>query len=322
VSFSIHIDQSCLPDLEREMAAFIVRRLVHAIFVLVGVSVIVFLLIHLTGDPTPLMVPEDATPQQIQEVRHSMGFDRPIVVQYGLFLGHAIRGDFGYSYRIRRPAFSLVVERVPATLRLAFASLAVALIVAVPIGMLAAFKKNSVFDRLSMIGVLFGQSMPTFWFGIMAILVISVKLHWLPTSGYRGPKYLVLPALTLGLYSSAVIARVLRSSLLEALGRDYIRTARAKGVKERRVIFVHALKNAAIPVTTVVGLQIGYLFGGSIVTETVFSYPGMGLLAIQAIRGRDMPVVQAFVVSIAALIIGTNLLIDILYTYLDPRIKY
>lgn len=304
------------------MLAFIVRRLIHAIFVLIGVSLVVFVLIHLTGDPTTLMVSEDATPQQYQEVRHSMGFDRPIVIQYGLFLSHAIRGDFGYSYRIKRPAFDLIMERIPATIRLAAASLAVSLIVALPVGLIAAFKKNSLFDRLSMIGVLFGQSMPTFWFGTMAILLISVKLGWLPTSGYRGPSYLILPAVTLGLYTSAVTARVLRSSLLEVLSRDYIRTARSKGLTENRVLLFHALRNAAIPVTTVVGLQLGALFGGSIVIETVFSYPGMGLLAIQAIRGRDMPVVQAFVISIAIVIVLTSLLVDIVYAYLDPRITY
>jgi ABC-type dipeptide/oligopeptide/nickel transport system permease component len=304
------------------MLAFIIRRLIHAVFVIIGVSVIIFVLMYLTGDPTTVMVPNDATPQQIAEVRHRMGFDRPIYVQYGLFLAHAVQGDFGYSYRIQQPAFDIVMQRVPMTLRLAGASVAISLIIAVPIGILAAFKRNSLFDRISMVGVLFGQSMPTFWFGIMAILLVAVKLHWLPTSGYRGPQYIILPALTLGLYTSAVIARILRSSLIDVLSRDYIRTARSKGLGERRILFRHALKNAAIPVVTVVGLQVGYLLGGSVVTETVFSYPGMGLLAIQAIRGRDMPVVQAFVVSIAVVIVTINLLVDVLYTYLDPRVKY
>lgn len=289
---------------------------------MLGVSIIVFLLVHLTGDPATLMVPEDATPEQVQEIRERMGFDRPIVVQYGIFLSNAVTGDFGYSYRIRRPAFDLVLERVPATVRLAAASVGVSLLVALPIGILAAFKRNSIFDRVSMMGVLFGQSMPTFWFGIMAILVFSVWLGWLPTSGYRGPQYIILPALTLGLYTSAVIARILRSSLIEVFSRDYVRTARSKGLTESRILFRHALKNAAIPVVTVIGLQVGYLMGGSIITETIFSYPGMGLLAIQAIRGRDIPVLQAFVVSIAGIIVLINLLVDILYTYLDPRVKY
>jgi len=277
---------------------------------------------YLTGDPTLAMVPQDATPQQIQEVRHRMGFDRPFIVQYGLFISRAVRGDFGFSYRLQQPALRVVMDRMPATLRLAAVSVGISLLVAVPIGIIAAVKRNSLVDRLTMIGVLFGQSMPTFWFGIMAIVIVSVKLRWLPTSGYQGPKYLILPGLTLGLYTSAIIARILRSSLIEALGRDYIRTARAKGLSEARVLFRHALRNAWIPVITVVGLQIGYLMGGSIITETVFSYPGMGLLTIQAILGQDMPVVQAFVVTVAAIIVLINLIVDILYTYLDPRVKY
>ncbi|HEX7101896.1 MAG TPA: ABC transporter permease [Nitrolancea sp.] len=304
------------------MLAFLIRRLIHAVFVIFGVSVIIFVLMYLTGDPTSVMVPNDATPEQIADLRHRMGFDRPIYVQYGLFVEHAVQGDFGYSYRIQQPALNLVLQRVPMTLRLAGASVAISLIIAIPIGILAAVKRNSIFDRISMIGVLFGQSMPTFWFGIMAILLVSVKLHWLPTSGYLGPKYIILPALTLGLYTSAVVARILRSSLIDVLNRDYIRTARSKGLEQRAVLLRHALKNAAIPVITVIGLQIGYLLGGSVVTETVFSYPGMGLLAIQAIRGRDMPVVQAFVICTAVVIVLINLLVDLLYTYLDPRVKY
>jgi len=302
--------------------AFLLRRVIYALFVLIGVSTIVFFLMYLTGDPTLAMVPQDATPQQIQEVRHRMGFDRPFIVQYGLFISRAVRGDFGFSYRLQQPALRVVMDRMPATLRLAAVSVGISLLVAVPIGIIAAVKRNSLVDRLTMIGVLFGQSMPTFWFGIMAIVIVSVKLRWLPTSGYQGPKYLILPGLTLGLYTSAIIARILRSSLIEALGRDYIRTARAKGLSEARVLFRHALRNAWIPVITVVGLQIGYLMGGSIITETVFSYPGMGLLTIQAILGQDMPVVQAFVVTVAAIIVLINLIVDILYTYLDPRVKY
>lgn len=304
------------------MLAFLLRRVIYALFVLIGVSTIVFFLMYLTGDPTLAMVPQDATPQQIQEVRHRMGFDRPFIVQYGLFISRAVRGDFGFSYRLQQPALRVVMDRMPATLRLAAVSVGISLLVAVPIGIIAAVKRNSLVDRLTMIGVLFGQSMPTFWFGIMAIVIVSVKLRWLPTSGYQGPKYLILPGLTLGLYTSAIIARILRSSLIEALGRDYIRTARAKGLSEARVLFRHALRNAWIPVITVVGLQIGYLMGGSIITETVFSYPGMGLLTIQAILGQDMPVVQAFVVTVAAIIVLINLIVDILYTYLDPRVKY
>jgi peptide/nickel transport system permease protein len=304
------------------MAIFLSRRLIHAVFVMLGVSLVVFLLMHLAGDPATLMVPDDATPEQIQEVRERMGFDRPILVQYGLFIGRVARGDFGYSYRIRRPALNIVAERIPATLRLMAASVGVSIALAIPVGIISAVKRNSFFDRLSMMAVLFGQSMPTFWFGIMAIFIVSVQLGWLPTSGYQGPQYIILPALTLGLYTSAVIARILRSSLIEVLGRDYIRTARAKGLGGAHVLFGHALKNAAIPVVTVIGLQIGYLMGGSVITETVFSYPGMGLLAIQAIRGQDIPVLQTFVILIAGVIVAINLLVDIIYMYLDPRVRY
>ncbi|MCM8749950.1 ABC transporter permease [Thermomicrobiaceae bacterium CFH 74404] len=304
------------------MLAFLLHRILHAFFVMLGISFVVFILIHLSGDPAAMMVPEDATPQQVQEIRERMGFDRPILVQYGLFLGRALQGDFGYSYRIRRPALDLVVERIPATLRLAVTSAVVSLGLGIPVGILAATRQGSFFDRLSMMAILFGQSMPTFWLGIMLILIVSVQLGWLPTSGYRGPEYIILPAVTLGLYTSAMVARILRSSLIEVLSHDYIRTARSKGLADRTILTRHALKNAAIPVVTVIGLQIGYLLGGSVVTETVFSYPGMGLLAIQAIRGRDIPVLQAFVVSISAVIVLLNLLVDVLYTYLDPRIRY
>lgn len=304
------------------MLSFVARRIFHAIFVLFGVSAIVFFLMYLSGDPASLMVPEDATLEQVEAVRERLGFDRPVVVQYALFMKGVLTGDFGYSYRLNYPALNLVIERVPATLRLAAASLAISIAFAVPIGVLAAFKRNSIFDRLSMVVVLVGQSMPTFWFGIMAIVIVSVNLGWLPTSGYRGPKYLILPALTLGLYTSAVIARILRSSLIEVFSRDYIRTARAKGVAETGVLFRHALKNAAIPAVTVVGLQAGYLLSGSVITETVFGYPGMGLLAIQAIRGRDIPVLQAFVITLAGVIVLINLLVDLIYAYLDPRVRF
>ena len=304
------------------MASFLIQRVLHAIFVMMAVSLIVFVLMHLTGDPAALMVPEGATAAQVEEVRQRMGFDRPVLIQYGLFLGRALTGDFGYSYRIQRPAFDLVAERIPATLRLMAASVGVSLLVAVPVGIIAATKRNSLFDRVSMVMILFGQSMPTFWFGIMVILIFAVQLGWLPTSGYQGPSYLVLPALTLGLYTSAVIARVLRSSLIEVLSRDYIRSARAKGLGSRQVLLRHAVKNAAIPVITVIGLQIGYLMGGSIITETVFGYPGMGLLAIQAIRGQDVPVLQSFVIFVSGIIVAINLAVDVAYMYVDPRVRY
>lgn len=304
------------------MVEFVIRRLIHAGLVMLAVSMFVFVLMHLGGDPAISLVSEEATPEQIQAVRERMGFDRPIPVQYGLFLGRILQGDFGYSWRNQQPAFSLIIDRVPATLRLLGATLTISLAIGLPVGIIAALKRNSIVDRLSMAFVLFGHSMPTFWFGIMAIFLFALRLDWLPTSGYQGLQYIILPALTLGFYTSAVIARVLRSSLIEVFGRDYIRTARAKGLSEGLVLVRHALKNAALPVITVVGLQAGYLVGGSIVTETVFSYPGMGLLAINSIRSQDIPVVQAFVITLAGVIVLTNLAVDILYRYVDPRIRY
>ena len=304
------------------MAEFIVRRLFHAMFVMLAVSLVVFLLLHLGGDPATRMVSDEASPEDVQRVREQMGFDRPLPVQYGLFLGRVAQGDFGYSYRNHQPAFSLILERAPATLRLLLATVTVSLLIAFPIGIIAAVKRNSWIDRLTMTVVVFGHSMPTFWFGIMLIFFVSVRLGWLPTSGYDGPHYLILPALTLGFYTSAVIARLLRSSLIEVFSRDYVRTARAKGIREPAILLRHALRNAALPVVTVIGLQVGFLAGGSIVTETVFGYPGMGLLAINSIRAQDIPVVQAFVISLSGIIVFVNLIVDILYTYLDPRVRY
>lgn len=304
------------------MLRFLLGKLVRAAVVMFFVSLIVFALMHLTGDPASVMVPEGATPAQVAEIRERMGFDRPILVQYGVFLSNAVRGDFGYSYRIQRPALDIVLERIPATLRLMAASVAMSLAIALPIGIISALKRNTLFDRAGMALVLLGQSIPPFWFGIMAILIVAVRLGALPTSGYKGPEYLILPAMAIGLNMAAVIARVLRASLIEVYNQDYLRTARAKGLGSSAILTRHALKNAAIPVITVLGLQIGYLMGGAVVTETVFAYPGMGQLAIQAILGQDIPVLQAFVIFVALIIVTINLLVDLTYSYLDPRVRH
>lgn len=282
---------------------------------------IVFFLVHLTGDPAVALMPRDATPEDIEQFRHVMGFDRPLYEQYLSFLGRVAHGNFGYSYRYHAEALPLVLERVPATFELALAASFIALLISIPMGIIAALRKDSLFDNASMAIALFGQCMPTFWLGIMLILIVSVRLRLLPPSGGGGFKYLVLPAITLGTYSAAVISRLLRSSLLEVLSKDYIRTARAKGLAENTVVYRHALKNAAIPVVTVTGMQIASLLGGAIITETVFSYPGVGLLAIQAIRYRDIPVVQAFVTIVAVIVVITNLVVDLAYRYLDPRVR-
>jgi peptide/nickel transport system permease protein len=240
----------------------------------------------------------------------------------GIFVVHAAQGDFGESYRHHQPAFPLVIERLPATLQLAFAALLVSLVLALPAGILAALKRGTAFDVISRMVALLGQAMPTFWLGLMLILLFAVRLKWLPPNGRGGIEYLVLPALTLGAYSAALTMRLLRSSLLEVLGKDYIRTGRAKGLRESSVVLRHALKNAAIPVVTVLGLQMGRLLAGAVVTETVFGYGGMGLLAVQAILGRDLTVVQAFVMVAAVIILAINLVVDLLYAVLDPRIRY
>jgi peptide/nickel transport system permease protein len=255
-------------------------------------------------------------------MRAYLGLDRPLPVQYVEFLGRAITGDFGTSIRHRQPALEMVLERLPATLQLAAAAFSMALLIAVPLGIISALYPNSVVDRISVFIALFGQAIPTFLLGIVFILIFAVQLGWLPSSGRGGLEYLILPALTLGPYSAAVINRLLRANLREAMTQDYIRTARAKGFSRRYALLGHALKNAAIPIITVMGLQVAALLSGSVVTETVFAYPGAGLLLVQALGNRDFPVVQAFVIATGVMVILINLLLDVLYVALDPRIRY
>lgn len=301
---------------------FVVQRLWHSAVVLLAVGLLVFLLMRLTGDPVAVMLPAEATAEDAAQMRRDFGLDKPLWEQFAIFLEHAVVGDFGQSYRHHQPALGLVLERLPATLWLTFAAMAISLVIAVPAGIVAALGRGSIFDSVSRIIALVGQAMPTFWLGLMLILFFSVRLRWLPPAGNDGPEYVIMPAITLGAYSAALTMRLLRSSLLEVLGRDYIRTGRAKGLSERTVILRHALKNAAIPVVTVIGLQVGRLLAGSVVTETVFGYGGMGLLAVQAILGRDLTIVQAFVIVSAVIILAINFLVDLLYAAIDPRIRY
>ncbi len=303
------------------MGAFIVRRLLQTAIVLLGVSVLSFGTMFLSGDPTMLMASESWNAQQIQDFRHQMGFDRPWYEQYVDYMSKAVRGDFGVSLRQQQPTFTLISQRLPATIQLASAAMAIALLVGLPLGVLAATKRGSVWDSALMLGGLLGQSMPVFWLGLLLIMVFAVALGWFPVAGAGGPQYLVLPAVTLGMYSTAYIARMARSSMLDVLGRDYVRTARAKGLNDRRVIVRHALRNALIPLVTVVGLQFGALLGGAVITETIFAWPGVGRLTIQAIQGKDLPLVQACVMLLASIFVGINLVVDLLYTYLDPRIR-
>ena len=303
------------------MLAYLIRRLLQTVFVLLGVSVLSFGTLFLSGDPTMLMVSESWNAQQIEAFRHQMGFDRPWYVQYLDFLGKALHGDFGLSLRQQQPTFQLIAERMPATLQLAGAAMAIALVVGLPLGVLAATRRGSIWDNALMLGGLLGQSMPVFWLGLLLIMVFAVGLGWFPVAGAGGLDHLVLPAVTLGLFSTAYIARMARSSMLEVLGKDYVRTARAKGLAERGVVVRHALRNALIPLVTVVGLQFGALLGGAVITETIFAWPGVGRLTIQAIQTKDLPLVEACVILLASIFVLVNLAVDLLYTYLDPRIR-
>ena len=303
------------------MRTFLVRRLLQSLVVLFGVSFVVFAILVLTGDPALVLLPPDASAEDVRRFREVMGFNDPFLVQYGRFLAGALRGDFGQSIRHGEPAFSLVLERMPATLELAGAALALALCLSVPAGIVSAVRRNSVLDYVATVVALFGQSLPTFWLGIMLILVFSVQFHLLPSSGRGTLEHLILPAVTLGLFTTARITRLTRSGMLEVLNQDYIRTARAKGVSDPPVVWKHALKNAAIPIVTIIGIELGTLLGGSVITETIFAWPGVGRLSVQAIANRDYPVVQAAVFLLATTFVVVNLLVDVAYTYLDPRIR-
>jgi ABC-type dipeptide/oligopeptide/nickel transport system permease component len=304
------------------MQRYLIRRLGRTIFVLWGVSTIVFVVLRLSGDPAVLLLPQEASVEDVLRLRRDLGLDDALLLQYVRFLGNAVRGNFGESLRHREPAMALVRSHLWATLELSFAAFFMAAVVAVPIGVLAAVKPHGLYDHAVMTLALIGQSAPTFWIGIMLILAFGLGLRWFPIGGRGTVAHLVMPALTLGAFAMASIARLTRSAMLEVMRLDYINTARAKGLSHGYIIWKHALKNAAIPVVTIMGLQFGALLGGAVVTETVFSWPGIGRLAIQGIYNRDYPVVQASVFVAAAFFVVVNLAIDLLYTILDPRIRY
>ena len=303
------------------MKVYLLRRFLQSLLVLLGVSFVVFGILFLTGDPALLLLPPDASIEDIAKFRQQMGFNDPFFVQYGRFLSGALRGNFGQSVRHGEPAFDLVMERMPATFELSGAALALALCLSIPAGIISAVRRNTLVDYIATVVALLGQSMPTFWLGIMLILLFSVQLNVLPSSGRGGWQHILLPAVTLGLFTTARITRLTRSGMLEVLNQDYIRTARAKGVANPPVVWKHALKNAAIPIVTIVGFELGTLLGGSVITETIFAWPGVGRLSVQAIYNRDYPVVQAAVFTLATTFVLVNLVVDVLYTYLDPRIR-
>jgi len=305
------------------MTGFILRRLLLSIVVLIGVTIVVSGMLHISGDPVAVILESGyASNEEREALRHELGLDRPFILQYIDFVRGALQGDLGRSLRFRQPALELVMERLPATAHLALAAMLVSVLVAIPVGILSATRPNSIFDQVGRLLTLAGQSIPLFWLGIMFVLVFSVNLRWLPVAGRLEPTSIILPALTLGMYPMARIARVLRASMLQVLVMDYCRTARAKGLSERRVVIRHALRNAALPVVTVMGLQFGYLLGGAVVTETIFAWPGLGWLSVQAIGARDFPLLQAIVTVMAVVFILINLLTDVLYAYLNPKIRY
>lgn len=296
-------------------------------FILLCVSIITFSMMHVVpGDPAEIIAEkkygEEATAQTVEQLRKELGLNRPVFSQYFYWLSRILRGDFGDSFRTGRPVLHEIMARLPATAVLALAAMLVSLVIAIPVGVVSAVKQYSWIDSMSMAGAMLGVSMPNFWLGLLLILAFSVHYKWLPVYGYESFKHLVLPAVTLGTGIAAVTARLTRSSILEVLKQDYIRTARAKGLMERTVINKHALKNALIPVTTVVGLQSGSLLEGAVVTEVVFAWPGMGRLLVDSIFARDFPVIQGCVFVIAIMYVLVNLLVDLSYAWLDPKIRY
>lgn len=304
------------------MRTYIIRRSIQAIGVCLVVSMISFFLLFLNTDPALILLPPEAEMKDIETFKKQMGLDRPILIQYGDFLQKAVfHGDFGQSLVAKVPALQLVAERFPATIELAVAVMIIVNLVSIPAGIISAVRRYSLADNLATFVALVGQAMPLYWFGIMLIIIFGVWLHWLPISGSGSLAHLVLPAITLGSWMLPINMRLVRSGMLEVLNQDYIRTARAKGLTEKKVLIKHAFRNAALPLITILGMQIGLLLGGAVVTETVFAWPGMGRLAVDSIRVGDYPVVQAVVVVFAFFVIIGNLVADILAALIDPRIR-
>ncbi len=304
------------------MKAYIIRRLMQAVAVCLAISMISFFLLFLNADPALLLLPPEAEIQDIEIFRRSMGLDRPVAVQYLDFLRKIVlHGDFGNSFVSKTPALALMLERVPATLSLSLFAVLLANAFAIPMGMISAVKRYTVFDNLITFMALVGQAMPLYWFGIMLVIIFGVFLGWLPISGSDSFRHMILPAVTLGAWLLPVNMRLVRSGMLDVLNQDYIRTARAKGLLERTVMIKHAFKNAMIPMVTVTGMQLSLLLGGAVVTETVFAWPGLGRLAVESIRMGDYPVVQAIVVFFALCVVIGNLLADIVTAVIDPRIR-
>jgi len=303
------------------VTAYLIRRLALSLTAMLGVVTIVFVLLHVTGDPAALLVSQDATQQDMDAIRHAYGLDQPLWVQYGRFVARLAHGDLGYSYYQGLPVTTVIGEHIGATFELALSSLAVTVVLGVTLGIVAAVRRGSGLDSAAMTLALFGSSMPSFWLGLLLIIVFGVKLGWFPVSGYGGLGHLIMPAFVLGGFYAAQVTRLTRASLLEVLEQDYIRTGRAKGLAGPVVLLKHALRNAALPVLTVLGLSFGQMLGGALVVESIFAWPGMGRLAVQAVLGRDFPVVEGATIVAAAVFLAVNLTVDLVYGWVDPRLR-
>jgi peptide/nickel transport system permease protein len=303
------------------MRAYVLSRLAQTALVVVLSLTAVFGMVRLSGDPVLLFMPMDIQAKDVNEFRQRLGFNDPLAVQYARFMGGAVRGDFGESLRYRSDALGLVLERLPATLLLGGTALGLTLVLAIPLGVVSAVRRDSLFDHAATVATVLGQATPGFWLGLMLIYLFSVQLRWLPTGGTGTLAHLVMPSVVLAAFFAARIARLTRSAVLEVLGEDYVLTARAKGLAETRVIAKHALRNSAIPIVTLAGLEAGQLLGGAVITETIFAWPGLGRLTVQALLNRDFPVVLAAVFLISVMYTLINLAVDLLYGWLDPRVR-
>jgi peptide/nickel transport system permease protein len=319
------------------MTVFIIRRLLQSLLVLIVVSVLVFVGVYAIGNPADILIPPDATQSEREAAIVALGLDRPLVVQYGVFLANAVRGDLGRSFVFNQPTIQLILQRMPATLELAFFALFISVFVGIPLGMLAGYYANTTFDRSVMTGSILGFSVPTFWMGMMLIMIFAVLLGWLPSTGrgetgeilgvktslatWNGIRHLILPAISLSLFKTSLVIRLTRAGMRETLPMDFIKFARAKGLKKNRIIFVHVFKNILIPIVTVVGMELGSLIAFGVVTETIFAWPGMGKLLIDSIYRLDRPVVVAWLMIVVMMFIVINLLVDLSYSLIDPRIR-
>ena len=305
------------------MLKYIIRRIIAMIPVVIGITFLVFMIMQLApGDPVQMILGDNASPEAVEAMRDEMGLNDNVLIQYGRYLVNLAQGDMGTSYVNKRPVADEVFSRVPATFKLAAVAAVVSIVIAIPLGILAAIKQNTLFDHSSMVVSLIGISMPAFWLALMLMLLFSLKLGWLPAQGAKdGWKSYVLPSIAIGFMQMAAIARTTRSSMLETIRQDYIRTARSKGITEREVIFHHSFRNALIPTVTIVGVQLGGLLGGAVLTETVFAWPGLGRLVVQAVNGRDVPVVLGCIVVLSVGFSIVNLVVDLLYGYIDPRVR-